>query len=576
MYAPFFGLTQPPFSISPDPRYLFMSERHQEALAHLLYGLGAGGGFVLLTGEIGAGKTTVCHRFLEQIPAHCNTAYIFNPKLTVTELLQSVCEEFGLAPVGQNPSHHPGPLSVKDYIDPLNKFLLQSHAAGQNNILIIDEAQNLSEDVLEQLRLLTNLETSERKLLQIILIGQPGLRRMLARPELEQLAQRIIARFHLDALTEDETARYISHRLRVAGRQDTNPFTAKARQRIHSHTAGVPRRINLLCDRAMLGAYAASATTIDEHTVDKAASEVFDMAAPLVGRPQAKSAIKSFALGFPMLLGITLAVGLAASALLLSPSIHPQPPALATSPAVTRPLALVPSPATVSTAPPTAVITASALPQAPPPIRLTATNLSTYFPRPVRDVTYAWRALATGWQIPAADGDPCTLALRSQVQCFRIKDISLPLIQQLNRPGILTLQGENGKLQYAVLTALTAQSATLQMGDTTQTIAIASLANVWQGDFATYWRAPPDYLQKISEGQTHFKNDWLAIKLAAINGDPKPAPNAAQDATLILKIRGFQLAHGLKPDGIVGATTFMQINRVTGVEEPRLHTNASR
>src|SRR5687768_2841899 len=213
MYAPYFGLSHEPFSIAPDPRYLFMSERHREALAHLLYGLGGGGGFVLLTGDIGTGKTTVCRCFLEQIPANCNVAYIFNPKLTVIELLQSVCEEFRI-----EVRHREGAApTVKGYPDPLNAFLLGSHAQGRNSVLIIDEAQNLSADVLEQLRLLTNLETSERKLLQVILIGQPELRELLGRPELEQLAQRVIARYHLDALRRDETEQYVRHRLEVAG-----------------------------------------------------------------------------------------------------------------------------------------------------------------------------------------------------------------------------------------------------------------------------------------------------------------------------------------------------------------------
>src|SRR4051812_49336524 len=271
MYMRFFGLKQEPFSLAPDPRYLYMSKRHREALAHLLYGVGGGGGFVLLTGEIGAGKTTVCRCFLEQIPRRCNVAYIFNPKLTVTELLKSVCDEFGI------PFEHQGPgtPTVKDYIDPLNEFLLKTHAVGQNNVLIIDEAQNLSADVLEQLRLLTNLETNERKLLQIILIGQPELRTMLAKPELEQLAQRVIARFHLDALSAPETDRYIRHRMEVAGLERPLPFEARAIRQIHQRSAGVPRRINLLCDRALLGAFASSRATVDRSTVQQAAREVF-------------------------------------------------------------------------------------------------------------------------------------------------------------------------------------------------------------------------------------------------------------------------------------------------------------
>jgi len=273
MYAQFFGLKHEPFSIAPDPRYLFMSERHREALAHLLYGVNGGGGFVLLSGEIGAGKTTVCRCFLEQIPQHTNVAYVFNPKLTVLELLNSICEEFGIPhpDLGSGDSR----ATIKNYLDPLNDFLLKTHAVGQNNVLIIDEAQMLSPDVLEQLRLLTNLETNERKLLQIILIGQPELRNMLERPELEQLAQRVIARYHLEALTQVETEAYIRHRLSVAGMTSAMPFDAKALPRIHQLARGVPRRINLLCDRALLGAYARGKGTVDREIVEKAAIEVF-------------------------------------------------------------------------------------------------------------------------------------------------------------------------------------------------------------------------------------------------------------------------------------------------------------
>eukprot|EP01034_Spumella_vulgaris_P039954 gene39954-49385_t len=271
MYTQFFNLKQSPFSIAPDPRYLYMSERHREALAHLLYGVGSGGGFVLLTGEIGAGKTTVCRCFMEQIPENCQLGYIFNPKLSVEELLLSICDEFriALAP------HGAGAVSVKGYVDAINQHLLESHAQGRNNVLIIDEAQNLSADVLEQLRLLTNLETSERKLLQIILIGQPELRAMLARPELEQLAQRVIARYHLGSLSVEETGSYIGHRLAVAGSVGAAPFPASLMQQIHQRTNGVPRRINLLCDRAMLGAYVENAPQVTRTILRRAAAEVF-------------------------------------------------------------------------------------------------------------------------------------------------------------------------------------------------------------------------------------------------------------------------------------------------------------
>lgn len=272
MYAAYFGLSHDPFSIAPDPRFLFMSERHREALAHLVYGLGGAGGFVLLTGEIGAGKTTVCRCFLEQVPRRCNVAYIFNPKLTATELLRTICDEFHI-PYGQ--AGRAGEPTVKDYLDPLNEYLLRTHAVGQNNILIIDEAQNLSAEVLEQLRLLTNLETRERKLLQIVLIGQPELRAMVARPDLEQLAQRVIARYHLDALTPAETAQYIGHRLAVAGLRGPAPFDGQAVRRIHELTRGIPRRINLLCDRALLGAYARGQSRVDRRLLDQAAREVF-------------------------------------------------------------------------------------------------------------------------------------------------------------------------------------------------------------------------------------------------------------------------------------------------------------
>ncbi len=267
MYCSYFGLGEAPFSIAPDPRYLSMSQRHQEALAHLLYGVNGYGGFVLLTGEVGAGKTTLCRCLLGQIPAACDIAYIFNPRLTVEELLSTICTEFGVAAPA-------GAASIKTLVDSINNYLLDAHARGRHTVLIIDEAQNLAADVLEQMRLLTNLETDQRKLLQIILLGQPELAQMLERPGLRQLAQRIVARYHLGPLTKSEVAAYVRHRLEVAGAR-RELFPPSLTGRLYRLSQGVPRVVNVLCDRALLGAYVQGKAAVDRATLAQAAREVF-------------------------------------------------------------------------------------------------------------------------------------------------------------------------------------------------------------------------------------------------------------------------------------------------------------
>jgi len=570
MYAQFFGLKQTPFSIAPDPRYLFMSERHREALAHLLYGVGGGGGFVVLTGEIGAGKTTVCRCFLEQIPRRCNVAYIFNPKLTVAELLKSVCDEFRI------PYEHEGAgqATIKDYVDPLNEYLLKTHAVGQNNVLIIDEAQNLSPDVLEQLRLLTNLETSERKLLQIMLIGQPELRTMLARPELEQLAQRVIAHFHLEALSEDEAGQYIQHRLSVAGLKRGKLFDNKAVHRIHQLTHGVPRRINLLCDRALLGAYAEGKHRVDRLIVDKAAHEVFQ-----TPKPQATAASRSFASGAARLQGIGnrwLVGGVVLTTVLAlglgtwlqqrhAPSTKGQA-RLTTTKASSAGAsgadaagmgASVPAPAA-----------RRSLVQLPTPVDAQQLYQAAY-----RQEKDAWRALAPLWQITLGEGDPCLQAARQQLACFRNSG-GLALVRQLERPVILMLRDDRGQALYVPLTGLQGQNAIVQLGTQSYALPLPILSTMWRGDFATLWRTPPTFRSKVLPGNTGPTVDWLATQLARINQTPAPVATGKLvfDAAMQAQVYAFQMGQGLKPDGVVGATTFMQINRAVGIDEPRLQT----
>ena len=579
MYSQFFGLNREPFSIAPDPRFLFMSERHREALAHLLYGLDGGGGFVLLSGEIGAGKTTVCRCFLEQIPKRCNVAYIFNPELTVVELLRSVCDEFHIP----SPHASPAPATVKDFVDPLNQFLLKTHAVGQNNVLIIDEAQNLSADVLEQLRLLTNLETNERKLLQIVLIGQPELREMLARPELEQLAQRVIARFHLGALSQAETAQYIRHRLSVAGLRGALPFDQAAWQRIHQIARGIPRRINLLCDRALLGAYAGGHAKVNRSIVERAAEEVFGPAeTATAARARHRRAAwvgAGVVAGAAVVGAVTLAVNggprqSAPAAVATSASAS----ALVTATAAAAAAASKPASAALATgaaAGDVAAAPASAS-AAATVLFLTPSELQSGFKSPLRNEADAWRELAPMWNLALgngnADGDPCLAARRSQVHCFR-SNSNLALMRQLGRPGILTLRFENGKPEYALLTGLTNQSATLRAGADAQTVSLASLASVWRGEFATFWRAPPDYRDRVVDGSGGAMVDTLAAQLAKLNGQAAPAAPQAFDAVLKSKLSAFQLTQGLSPVGVAGPTTFMQLNRATGVDEPRLQTD---
>ena len=575
MYAPFFGLTQAPFSIAPDPHMLFMSERHREALAHLLYGVGGnsggassgtGGGFVLLTGEIGTGKTTVCRCFLEQTPASCNVAYIFNPKLTVIELLQSICEEFHIAP----PKYRLLP-TVKDYVDPLNAFLLQTHGAGKNNVLIIDEAQNLSSEVLEQLRLLTNLETNERKLLQIVLIGQPELRTMLQRPELEQLAQRVIARYHLQALTESETTQYISHRLEVSGLKGALPFERHALKRIHHFARGVPRRINLLCDRAMLGAFASGQAIVSQRIVDKAAGEVFDQAAGISSSPNfLRYGYGLAALG--LIAGASVVgvarfsapaakapeiASVAAPAQVASAPVSPALPTIAVSPASPASSDSSESPTTVSATDGSVIAPASA-PQPGPPTLL-------------RNENQAWRELAQAWKLTPGEGVPCLAFVREQVRCFST-NTSLALIRQLGRPGIVKLDSRSASPSYALLVALTPDSATLRAGNTEQTVTLAALAARWEGEFATLWRAPAGYNGPINDGQGSPVGQWVAARLAALDGKTQAVDQPIQNVAFKARVRAFQLAQGLPPDGVLGPLTFMQLNRAGGEDEPVLRT----
>ena len=595
MYASYFGLQHPPFSIAPDPRFLYMSERHREALAHLLYGVNAGGGFVLLTGEIGAGKTTVCRCFLEQIPRRCNVAYIFNPKLSAQELLQTICEEFRI-PAGDeahslkppSPSHAataalPAGVqpSIKASVDALNEFLLKTHAVGQNNVLIVDEAQNLSIEVLEQLRLLTNLETNERKLLQIILIGQPELRQMLAQPELEQLAQRVIARYHLEALSLTETGQYIAHRLATAGLRRGRLFDSKAVEAVHRHSHGIPRRINLLCDRALLGAYAHGRTSVNVQTVQRAATEVFAQhergplewaESAMRGKPEAGASQRQ-SHWLAGMLGAGLSLCTVGVALWLFPGHrHASVAHGPASEAAAQGAHSASGSSTAGVGAGTGTNNWHASRATPNTLgqdqALGADAAPSVWRLADQDESAAWSQLVQQWGVNLGSGEPCAQAHRLGLLCHRQVG-GLETLRQLDRPALLTLHlGETG-VRYAVITRLLGQQAQLSLQGQLHTVAVGALSQLWQGEFATVWRSPPGYRGKLLLGARGPAVGWLRAQLA--RQDHLDAQGGERyDTALQQRLQGFQLAHGLRPDGVAGATTFMLLNRLADVDEPSL------
>jgi len=524
MYQSYFGLAEAPFSIAPDPRYLYMSERHQEALAHLLYGVNGSGGFVLLTGEVGAGKTTVCRCLLEQIPESCDVAYIFNPRQTVEELLATICAEFGIAVP-------PGNTSVKVFVDCINTYLLDAHARGRHTVLVIDEAQNLSADVLEQMRLLTNLETSQRKLLQIILLGQSELAEMLARPELRQLAQRVIARYHLGPLAKREVADYVRHRLEVAGTQ-RKLFPDSLMGSLYRLSGGTPRVINVLCDRALLGAYVQAKERVDSATLKQAAREVFH-------QPVKRS--HSFMLF--LLAGLLATTALAA--LLLKPAVQPAVPAKAEAKA---------EPAKPVTP----------LAAAPVTLEWPATESRE------RSKTMAYTALFRAWGADYQEGDECLQANALGLSC-RTARAGLNELRQVNRPAVLLLNDKQGRKFYATLSLLDDKVAIFNVANQTVAVAVGALAEQWSGQYTMLWRMPPVAKQKIQLGDHGPDVEWLRNQLAQINGTAaEPAEDPVFDEAMLRQVKQFQLVQGLPPTGTVGTQTLMRLGGAADTTAPKL------
>jgi general secretion pathway protein A len=545
MYLSFFGLNEKPFSITPDPRYLYLSERHAEAMAHLLYGINEAGGFVQLTGEVGTGKTTIVRSLLAQAPKNAEIALILNPKMTATEFLLTICEELGIG-VPDSATQ-----SLKDLVDILSQYLLRAHAGGRRVVLVVDEAQNLAPEVLEQVRLLTNLETNTQKLLQIILIGQEELRELLARNELRQLAQRITGRYHLSPLSTEETTAYVRHRLRVAG-ATADIFNRFALEEIYRLSSGVPRVINVICDRSLLGGYSQDRHRITGPLVRNAASEVFGKRFTPPWLPWAGTAA----------VAAMLAVGSFAL-------WHLQPWDWIHTPAVTpaqhaaaKPPTQAPSAASSAAAPSSVVHAATAqAPPAPaaapaaPPIEPLAALLAKHASETTTDA--AFTRLFDLWGIRyAMDGtDPCTQATQHGLACLTERG-SLGQLRLYNRPAILILTDADGGSHEVVLTGLDGEHASIDLGKSTHQVGAGELSTYWMGDYVMLWRPEAAPVHTLSPGMSGDGVLWLRRsldKLAAVH-EPGSTSNV-YDASLASLVRQFQRNHRLTVDGIAGIRT---------------------
>ena len=537
MYLTFFGLNEKPFAITPDPRYLYLSERHAEALAHLLYGINEAGGFVQLTGEVGTGKTTIVRSLLAQTPKNAEIALILNPRMTAPEFLLTICEELGIGVQDSAPG------SLKDLVDILSYYLLRAHAAGKRVVLVVDEAQNLSPDVLEQVRLLTNLETNTQKLLQIILIGQPELRELLSRNELRQLAQRITGRYHLNPLSRDETTAYVRHRLRVAG-ATTDIFAPGALNEVFRLSQGVPRVINVICDRALLGAYSLDRHRVTATLVRNAAAEVFG---------------RRFT---PHWLPWALSAGIAALLTIATVELWNLQPWSTRSGAARLPRA-DPAVAAAAAAPARAAVTPPAAPHLGELLAQHAAETDT-------ESAFARLLGLWGARYQPNGTDPCSQATQQGLECVTERG-SFGQLRLYNRPAILLLSDGAGTSHQVVLTALDDQQARIELGGA-RSVGIGELSHFWLGDFVMLWRPASSPVKALSAGMRGAEVRWLRQSLQRLHGVAADAPvSDVFDAELTGWVRDFQRQHQLAVDGIAGVRTQIALaSAVGGPDTPLL------
>jgi len=572
MYNEYFGFKEAPFSIAPDPRYLYMTAQHREALAHLVYGLNSDGGCILLTGEVGTGKTTICRCLLEQIPDQANVALVLNPKVNEIELLETICDELKIEyPEASN--------SVKTYTDRIYEYLITGHEKGEKTVLIIDEAQNLDSKVLEQLRLLTNLETNQYKLLQIIILGQPELLDILAQSEMRQLAQRITARFHLQPLTKHELKAYLSHRLAVAG-QNIQLFQENSIKLLYKYSNGVPRLINIICDRALLGAYVENQYTVTPATIKKASSEVFGE----LKNVENKQKNKQWLYPLTAVTGISIIV-IGVIYFLNTENRSIENTAQKTPVEIqdkTIPIETITTEKSTAGDDELTPIIAAIEPS-------TMESQNKFNPAIINEQNHfddinkllnnennnpvaAYQQLFASWNQAynaKTSVTACKQAQTLSLSCMH-KQGNLNSLRIHDRPAVLTLINKKGEQRHVTITSMDESSATLTSNNTNYKISLHELDKHWYGQFTLLWNKPENFSSSITPGDSGEIINWLTTQLAKINNNSYDAIISTYDDYLIEKIIAFQSREGLTADGIVGPVTIIHLNTKSGMQVPSL------
>jgi general secretion pathway protein A len=530
MYTPYYGFHEKPFALSPDPRFLYLSGSHREVLGHLVYGIEQGEGFMAITGEVGTGKTTLCRTLLRRLGSDTEVAFLFNPTLTPLELLKAINGEFGLSTFGE---------SRPELTDVLNAFLVESRAEERRVLLIIDEAQNLATETLEQLRLLSNLETETSKMLQIVLLGQPELDQKLAAQNLRQLRQRISVWSHLGPMNAEETGEYVRHRLRVAG-QERPIFTDGALRTVHHRSGGVPRLINLICDRSLLAGYADQKAQIGRRLVTRAAEELRPARSPRFGWERA-----ALALGAA---GVLLAVGLFAVVGIWAFRGEPTPP---------------PSPVSAQPAPGAAVAMKVRAPA--PPVLDGDLRAQLPLSAPAEGRAAALDAALAIWGSPGSGARELEFdELRERLASERIELMpilpELPALHSAGAPALVSLRDASGTAHLALLRGLSGDYAQIDgiVPGVTLRVTQSDLLRHLDGEVYALWRdfeALPDVLGLGASGDAV---SWLQSALAELGFYTAEIQGRFDEATRDA-VSLFQKDRGLRADGTVDARTLMSL-----------------